>query len=345
VSEIARADHSFDEAALARYLRDKLPGFDRPIAVSRFEGGQSNPTYKIDTAAGPYVLRKKPAGRLLPSAHAIEREFAVMAALNGRVPVPRMHLLSEDEGVIGQPFYVMEYVAGRIMPDARLLDAPRRERRDMTLELVRVLARLHSLDYRAIGLETFGRPEGYVGRQLARWTRQYASSRIEDNPDMDRLIPWLETNLPPHDEACIVHGDYRSYNVIFAPDAPRVTAVLDWELATLGHPLAELAYFCLPYHLPADDPRGFHGERPEGLGIPSEQEATDAYLRESGRAALPHWRYFLVFSLFRSAAIRAGVYARAFDGTAASAHALEAGRSYRSAAAGAWRLVEGRSAK
>jgi aminoglycoside phosphotransferase (APT) family kinase protein len=228
------------------------------------------------------------------------------------------------------------------MPDARLLDADPAERRAFSLELVRVLARLHCADYRTIGPEGFGRPEGYVARQLARWSKQYASSRIEENADMDRLIPWLEERLPADDESAIIHGDYRSHNVIFEKSEPRIVAVLDWELATIGHPLADLAYCCLPYHLPPDDIRGFHGADPQDLGIPSEEEMTAAYCREAGRSDLPHWKYFLVFSLFRSAAIRAGVFKRAHDGTAANAQALEAGQRYRGTAACAWQLAQSR---
>jgi aminoglycoside phosphotransferase (APT) family kinase protein len=334
------SNNRFDEMNLARYLRDRLPGFDTEIEVRQFQAGQSNPTFCIVTSVGNYVLRKKPAGKLLPSAHAIEREFAVMHALAGHVPVPRMHLLCEDERVIGQAFYIMEHVSGRVMPDARLLDAAHEQRRALCLELVTVLARLHRVDYRAIGLNEFGRPEGYVARQLARWSRQYAACRVENNDDMDRLIPWLETNLPSTDESAIVHGDYRSYNVIFAQYDARIAAVLDWELATIGHPLADLAYCCLPYYLPPDDLRGFQGERPQTLGIPCEEELIAAYCRNTGRSDLPHWRYFLVFSLFRSAAIRAGVYKRAFDGTASNATALEAGQRYRGTAACAWRLAQ-----
>jgi aminoglycoside phosphotransferase (APT) family kinase protein len=333
-------NHRFDEGRLLRYLHGKLPGFQSDIEVRQYQSGQSNPTFLISTAAGRYVLRKKPPGKLLPSAHAIEREFAVMSALAGRVPVPEMHLLCADESVIGQPFYVMQHVEGRILGDARMLEAPAAERRELCIELVRVLARLHGVDYRDAGLESFGRGEGYVARQLSRWSRQYAASRVEDNADMDRVIPWLEANVPATDESAIVHGDYRGYNVIFDPREPRIAAVLDWELATIGHPLADLAYCCLPYHLPADDARGFVGENPDALGIPSEQELTAAYCRESGRAALPYWRYFIVFSLFRSAAIRAGVYKRALDGTAASSSARETGERYRGTAACAWRLAE-----
>jgi len=332
--------HRFDEGALAQYLRGKLPGFDAQIEIRQYQGGQSNPTYRIITTAGDYVLRKKPAGKLLPSAHAVEREFTVMRALAGRIPVPQMHVLCNDEAVIGQPFYVMQHIEGRVMPDARLLDAPSIERRALCLELVTVLAKLHNVDVHGVGLEKFGRAQGYVARQLARWSRQYAASRVEDNADMDRLMPWLETHLPSTDESAIVHGDYRTHNVIFAPREPRVAAVLDWELATIGHPLADLAYCCLPYHLPQEDARGFQGELPEKLGIPPEDFLIAAYCRAAGRSELPHWDFFLVFSLFRSAAIRAGVFRRALDGTAASAQALAAGQGYRGTATCAWQIAQ-----
>lgn len=322
-------------------MRGKLPGFEAEIEVRQFQGGQSNPTYRIITPAQDYVLRKKPAGKLLPSAHAIEREFTVMRALAGHVPVPRMLLLCEDESVLGQPFYLMEHIEGRIMPDARLLDAPHAERRALCLELVTVLARLHRVDYRAAGLGEFGRSERYVARQLARWSKQYVASRVEQNADMDRLIGWLEANLPTSDESSIVHGDYRTHNVIFARHEPRIAAVLDWELATIGHPLSDLAYCCLPYHLPPEDVRGFQHNTAQALGIPSEEEMTAAYCREAGRSQLPHWHYLLAFSLFRSAAIRAGVYRRALDGTAADPEAaLQMGQRFRGTAACAWQLVQ-----
>ena len=331
--------HRFNGRRLAAYLREVLPGFEGGFDIRQFEGGQSNPTYRIDTSVGVYVLRKKPAGRLLPSAHAIEREFAVMRALEGTVPVPRMLHLCNDEGVIGEIFYVMEHVAGRVMPDARLLDAVPAERRDLSLELVRVLARLHAADHRTLGLEDFGRPAGYVARQLARWSKQYAAARVEENTDMDRMIGWLEENLPANEVSAIVHGDYRSHNVVFVPSASRIAAILDWELATIGHPIADLAYCCLPYHLPPDDIRGFRGAVPGDLGIPSEDEMISAYCQEAGWSDVPNWRYFLAFALFRSAAIQAGVLKRAKDGTAADARAVEIGARYRGTAACAWRLA------
>lgn len=330
----------FDETRLAGYLRDKVPGFDTAIHVKQFHGGQSNPTYRIATSAGAYVLRKKPSGKLLPSAHLINREYIVMQALEGVIPVPRMVHLCEDDSIIGQSFYLMEHVEGRLFTDTRLLQVDPSERRPLFLELVSVLARLHCANYEALGLEGFGRPTDYIARQLARWTKQYAASRCEENADMDRVIPWLEAHLPAEDETAIVHGDFRNYNVIFAKAEPRILAVLDWELSTIGHPLADLAYFCLPYHLPPDDLRSFRGAAPKDLAIPSEDELKAAYCRETGRSDLPHWTYFLVFSLFRSAAIRAGVFKRAHDGTATDPQALEVGVRYRGAAAKAWQLTQ-----
>ena len=333
-------DHNrFDERRLAAYLIDKVPGFDGPFATNQFQGGQSNPTYHITTPAGDYVLRKKPAGKLLASAHQVDREYTIMHALQGVIPVPRTIHLCEDESVIGQAFYLMEHVDGRMFSDVRLLDVNAPERRPLVLELVKILARLHGADHRALGLGGYGRPTGYVSRQLARWSKQYAAARIEDNADMNRLIPWLQANLPAEDETAIVHGDYRNYNVIFDRAEPRILAVLDWELSTIGHPLADLAYFCLPFFLPADDKRGFQGGDPVALGIPTQTEIQQAYCNETGRSDLPNWKYFLVFSLFRSAAIRAGVFKRAHDGTAADAGALETGSRYRGTAASAWNLV------
>lgn len=333
--------HRFDEAALSAYLAGHLAGFGGEIAVTQFQGGQSNPTYRLDSAAGPYVLRKRPAGKLLPSAHRIDREYAVMKALAGTIPVPEMLHFCEDEAIIGQSFYVMEHVEGRIMPDARLLDADRTQRRQLSFEMMRVLARLHRADPVELGLSEFGKPGVYVARQFALWTRQYAEAKFEENEDMARVIPWLEQRLPAEEENALVHGDYRSHNILFAPGEPRIAAVLDWEIATQGHPLSDVAYACLPYCMSDDDLKGFQGEDPAALGIPSEEEMIAAYCREAGRAELPDWHFFLVFSLFRSAAIRAGVYRRGLDGTAANAQgALRTGAGYRGAAAAAWRLAQ-----
>jgi len=333
--------HRFDETALSAYLSGLLPGFGGEIGVTQFQGGQSNPTYRIDTGAGAYVLRKKPAGKLLPKAHQIEREYAFMEALSGTIPVPKMLHLCEDESVIGQSFYVMEHVEGRMMPDARLLDADRKERRQLSFEMMRVLGRLHRADPEALGLSAYGRPGGYVARQLALWTKQYAAAKFEENEDMARLIPWLEDRVPAEEENAIVHGDYRSHNILFAPAEPKIAAVLDWEIATQGNPLSDVAYACLPYYMADDDLKGFQGEDPDALGIPPEEEMVAAYCRAAQRPDLPDWQFYLVFSLFRSAAIRAGVYRRGLDGTAANAEgALRTGEGYRGAASAAWRLAQ-----
>lgn len=260
--------HRFDEDALARYLGANLPGFGGLRAVRQFQGGQSNPTYHLETPTGSYVLRKKPAGRLLPSAHAVDREFTVLRALAGSdVPVPRVHLLCTDESVIGQMFYVMDHVEGRVFADRLLPGCTVAERADMYDDMNRVLAALHRVDFRSIGLSTFGRADGYVKRQIARWSRQYRDSRVIDLPAMDRLLEWLPEHAPATDEAAIAHGDFRLGNLIFHPTEPRVVAVLDWELSTIGHPLADLAYNCLAYRLPHLGGRGF------GLPIWRDQRA------------------------------------------------------------------------
>ena len=334
--------HQIDESALVHYLRDKVPGFESAIEMRQFQNGQSNPTYHIQTSAGAYVLRRKPSGNLLRSAHAIDREFTAMRSLAGSgVPVPNLHLLCTDEAVIGQMFYVMEYVDGRLFTDPRLLEVTKTERRAMYLDMVRVLARLHLVDYRSVGLNDFGYATGYVQRQVERWGKQYLATRVEDNSDMDNLVAWLTARLPQHDETTIVHGDYRNHNILFHPTEPRVTAVLDWELATLGHPLSDLAFCSLIYHCPDDEPRGLQGETPASLGLPEEEEIKAAYCHHTGRADLPEWKFFIVFSLFRNAAIRAGIYKRALDGTAANAAARETGLRYRSFARRGWEIAVG----
>ena len=322
--------HRFDEVAMARYVRHHLTGFDGEVIVRQFQGGQSNPTYHLQTPSGAYVLRKKPIGTLLSSAHAIDREYRIMQALAGTgVPVPRMDLYCDDPGVIGQEFFVMEYVVGRVHRDPALPELDPLARRAVWLETVRVLADLHRVDYRAIGLEGFGRPEGYIARQVARWSRQYVESKVEDNADMDRLIAWLQTTEAPTEEAAITHGDYRTHNVIFESDGRRIAAVIDWELSTIGHPLADLAYCCLPYHVAPEDTVGFRGVDPAELGIPTESELIAVYCREADRSNVPNWNYFVVFAMFRMAAIRAGIFKRAREGNAANAQALEAGLRYR----------------
>jgi aminoglycoside phosphotransferase (APT) family kinase protein len=336
--------HRFDGAALQRYLRGQLPGFDGGMEVRQFQGGQSNPTFHLRTADGEYVLRKKPPGKLLPRAHEVEREYRVMAALaDTDVPVPRMRLLCDDESVIGTTFFVMDYIPGRVFPDRVMRECTPEHRAAIYEDLARVLAALHRVDWRAVGLEGFGKPDGYMQRQVALWTRQWQAARVEDTPAMDKLAAWLPEHLPPDDEpACIAHGDYRLGNVLIHPSEPRVVAVLDWELATIGHPLADLGYTCLTYHLPpdADGRSGVAGEDLAGTGIPDQDTFVASYCRHVGRDLPDSLDVFVVFSMFRLASIAAGVYRRGLDGNAADSRAATFRDRYRALAQMAWRRVQ-----
>ncbi|MFA6154608.1 phosphotransferase family protein [Mesorhizobium sp.] len=311
-----------DRAALAPYLEANIPGFSGLAAIEKFKSGQSNPTYLLTAASGRYVLRAKPAGQLLKSAHQVDREFKVMSALAGTaVPVPAMLHLSAEDSPIGRLFYVMEFIDGRIfwnpaLPEARDND----ERADIYDAMNETLAALHAVDAGAVGLADFGRPGSYFARQLARWTSQYRASETGTVADMDRLISWLGTHMPVEDgRVSLVHGDYRLDNLIFAPDRPRIIAVLDWELSTLGHPFADLAYQCMQWRLPhASGFRGLGGIDRTALGLPSEQAYVAAYCRRRGLDGIGDWTFFLAFSFFRLAAICQGVYKRALDGNASN---------------------------
>lgn len=335
--------HKFDEASLLSWLQKTLPDFGSRLDVRQFQGGQSNPTFLLDTDSGQYVLRKKPPGKTLPSAHMVEREYKVMRALSEhtRVPVPNTRALCEDSKVIGTPFYVMDYLEGRIVSHPALHALERRERLPAHHCAIDTLAQLHSVDVNAVGLGDFGRPEGYVARQVARWSKQYLASKTDDLPAMDKLMAWLPDNLPSTDECAIAHGDYRFGNLMLAPEQPEIVAILDWELATLGHPLADLAYYCLPYYLPSDleGMRGLQGEDLEALGIPDEQETIARYCQQTGRDGIADWHVFLAFSLFRLASILQGVYKRALDGNAANANALQVGRRASLLADVGWRIA------
>lgn len=324
-----------DTARLDDFLREHINGYAGGGNIRQFLGGQSNPTYLIEDASGSYVLRKKPPGKLLPSAHAVDREYRAISALAGTpVPVPRARLLCEDETVIGQVFYVMDYVPGRVYAGREMPDCSRNEVASMYRSLASVLGALHSVDYESIGLGGFGKPAAYVERQVARWSRQYEASKVEDCEAMDRVIDWLAANGPDDERAALVHGDYRPGNVIFANDSPDVVAVLDWELSTIGHPLADVGYFLMPYRIDAAAaPWGLAGLDLDELGIPTETELLRAYSEAAALEDTPDIDFYVVFAMFRLAAILAGVLRRGLDGNASDPRAIEQGRAYSSLAA------------
>lgn len=336
--------HRFDEAALIRYLRQLLPQMGDDVVIRQFQGGQSNPTYLLESAGRRYVLRKKPPGKVLPSAHMVEREYTVIRALSEHtsVPVPRVHLLCEDVSIIGTAFYLMDHVHGRIFSHPALKDLTAAERRPIHMAAIETLAEIHQVDVEAVGLGDFGKAQGYFSRQVKRWSGQYQASRTGDMPAMEQLMQWLPEQVPQRDECAIAHGDYRLGNLIFDPAEPRVAAILDWELSTLGHPLADLAYFCLPYHLPAgvDGLRGLVGIDLQSQGIPSEPEVLQRYCLKSGRDGIDDWHVFVAFSLFRLAAILQGVYARALQGNASNADALQVGQRAGLLAEAGWRIAQ-----
>ena len=331
--------HQFDIGAFERYLTQHVPDYAGPTTVWQFRGGQSNPTYYVHTPSREYVLRRKPPGKLLPSAHAVEREYRVITALQGTgVPVPKTYVLCEDTEIIGTAFYLMEYVRGRIMPDPRLPDLPPRERAAIYDSMNQVLAALHCVDWQAVGLGDFGRTGAYVARQIHRWSQQYRASETERIEAMERLIAWLPEHIPAEDETSLVHGDFRLHNSVVHPTEPRIVALLDWELSTLGHPLSDVAYNCLPFRLPGDVFEGFAGNVPEG--IPSEEAYVAAYCKRTGRTHIPHWDYYVAFSMFRLSAIAQGIMGRVVSGTANDPNARARGARARPLAEQGWRVLE-----
>ena len=335
--------HRFDAGRLARFLRGKIDDWRGELAVEQFKGGQSNPTYRITAGAQRYALRRKPPGKLLPSAHAVEREYKVTKALHGvGFPVARPYVLCADESVIGTAFYLMDCVEGRVLWDQALPGMTRAARAAVWDELNRVIAQLHGVDHQAVGLEDFGKPGDYAARQVSRWSKQYLASETQKIEAMDNLIAWLPKNVPAGDETSVVHGDYRLDNAIFHPVEPRILAVLDWELSTLGHPLADFSYHCMSWHIQPGKFRGIAGLDHEALGIPTERRYIDLYCRRTGRAGIDPstWDYYMAYNLFRMAAILQGIAKRVLDGTAASTHAAEAGSRAPMLAELGWAQVE-----
>jgi len=328
-----------DLVRLAGWIRST--GLDASgLQVRVLAGGQSNPTFLLDMTGGMLVLRKQPPGELLPSAHAIDREYRVMNALAGSgVPVPRMQAYCEDATVIGTPFFLMEFVRGRNFVDPTLPDLGAAERQTIYAEMNRVLVALHDLDYHAAGLDTFGRPGNYFARQIARWSRQYRSAKTERIEAMEALMAWLPSHIPEGDETCLVHGDLRMDNMIFHPTEPKILAVLDWELSTLGHPLADLSYYCMSWRVPPDLWRGVAGVDLTALGIPQEHAFVEDYCRARGIERIRHWDFYLAYNLFRMAAILQGIAARAAGGNAAAEDASDMGAKVRPLADLGWRCA------
>ena len=319
LTEVAER-HRFDEAKLAAWLDRNVDGFGNGMQVRQFVGGASNPTFMLSTDAGDYVLRKKPPGQLLASAHQVDREYRVMEALRDTdVPVPNMRALCEDPEIIGTAFYVMDYLEGRIFRDASLPDLSPAERAEVYDQLNKTLAALHSVDHRAVGLEDYGRPTGYFERQVARWTKQYRGAETQPIPAMEALTAELPGRIPRDEAVGIAHGDYRLENVMFHPTEPRLIAVLDWELSTIGHPLAHLGYNCFMWHSTSPSWGTLEGVDFTTSGIPTEAEYVAAYSRRTGRGAIEDWNFYLAFAVFRLASISQGVYARALAGVTPNA--------------------------
>jgi len=339
--------HAFDLPALNAWLLQNLPGFEGPLSVEMFKGGQSNPTYKLKTPQKSYVMRAKPGpvAKLLPSAHAVEREFAVMTGLAGTdVPVPKMYCLCEDESIIGRAFYVMECMEGRVLWDQSLPGMDRAQRRAIYDEMNRVIAALHTVKYAERGLAGYGKPGNYFERQIGRWSKQYAASITQPIPEMDQLMEWLPKNIPAMAQdasmVSIVHGDYRLDNLMFDLQQPRVIAVLDWELSTLGHPLADFSYHCMAWHIPPGSFRGIGGLDFDALGIPQEDEYIRMYCDRTGlaepRQLKADWNFYMAYNMFRIAAILQGIAKRVEAGTASSAQAVSSAAGARPLAQMAW---------
>jgi aminoglycoside phosphotransferase (APT) family kinase protein len=337
-----REVHRFDTAALERWLAGHVAGFRAPAAVSQFKGGQSNPTFLVGAADGRrYVIRRKPPGHLLPSAHAVDREYRVMTALGGTgVPVPRTYALCEDASVIGTPFFVMDFVEGRIFWEPELPALAPAEREAIYDGMNDALARLHAVDPASVGLSDYGKPGNYFARQITRWSKQYLASETQPIASMHALMKWLPAHVPAGDEVAVVHGDFRLDNMVFHPTEARVVALLDWELSTLGHPMADLSYNAMQWRLPAATGRGLVGMDLAALGIPSEEAYVAAYCRRTGRSKIADWDFCVAYNMFRLAAILQGIAGRVAEGTASSEHAVQTAAMARPIADHAWAIVE-----
>ena len=343
--------HAFDTAALRAYLEERLAGFAGPVTVEQFKGGQSNPTYKLVTPGRSYVMRTKPgpAAKLLASAHAIDREFTVMKALHGSdVPVPQMHLLCEDESVIGRAFFIMEFMQGRVLWEQSLPGFDNATRAAVYDEMNRVIAALHKVNVAAAGLSAYGKPGNYFDRQIGRWGKQYLASITDPIDAMHRLMEWLPAHMPAsardESQVSVVHGDFRLDNLVFHTTEPRVIAVLDWELSTLGHPLADFSYHCMSWHIAPGSFRGIGGLDLAALGIPDENAYVRRYCERTGRAdpaaVMADWNFYMAYNLFRMAGILQGINKRVVDGTASSEQARQAGAGARPLAEMGWRIAQ-----
>ncbi len=332
---------AINEAALSDYMRLHVDGFAGPLTVAKFKGGQSNPTYLLTTPQKKYVLRRKPPGKLLPSAHAIDREYRVMTALHAQgFPAPKTHALCEDESVVGTAFFIMDFVDGRIFWDSALPDVEKEERKPLFYALIDTLAELHQVDYNAAGLSDYGKPGNYFERQVARWSKQYKGAETNKIDEMDRLMAWLPTATPKDDATSIVHGDYRFDNTIMHPTEAKTLAVLDWELSTLGHPLADFTYFLMVYFFPRDVRGGLAGLDLESQGIPGLDDIVRHYCARTGRDGVPALDYCISYNMFRIAAIIQGVYARSLQGNASSPEAKKMGDQVQPLAALAWSFAK-----
>tara|TARA_B100000029_G_C17540838_1_gene946658 strand:+ start:159 stop:1214 length:1056 start_codon:yes stop_codon:yes gene_type:complete len=330
--------HQFDLEALNTFMKETIEGFEGPIKIEEFKGGQSNPTYLIKSKNQSYVLRRKPPGKLLKSAHAVDREYRVITALNNTgVPVPTTYALCEDNEIIGTAFYLMEFMDGRVLWDPSMEDSSKEEASGVYTSMNNTLAKLHSVDPIEINLENFGKPGNYVGRQVSIWTKQYVDSETEEILEMNKLIDWLPNNLPSDKPLRIVHGDFSLTNLMIHKEKPEVIAILDWELSTLGDPCADFSYHCMQYRL---NPNLSNKEYCKKAGIPTEEEYVSMYSDVTGYDLKDEWELYMAYNLFKSAGILQGILGRVRDGTAASKHAKDMAARVRPLAEGAWKLIE-----